>query len=280
VPVSKARSSHSGKNLQFSIITITYNADRDGNADLLKGISGSVELTREDVKTLVSNMQAPIDKPTALSKIPLEPKQEDYIHIKFWENSPWQAIKNKSQPKDLDADSPIISLYMEDEDGQPIARGIKGALRKDVYSYWNELFWADSNDLRNHGDLGIKRKEHFRRTFEEMYPWLRLCEGHWKVDQLWMSYFSTWKKPRRSESPDPKSKESTPIDVSSDGPAPPTPAGIKRRLEEHDSQMLEDPSKRQRGDIPSVTNFHHSRAPRKKTPVRMAKVCRASLFLS
>ena len=31
---------------------------------------------------------------------------------------------------------------------------------------------------------------------EEKYPWLRLCEAHWKVDQLWVSYFSTWKRPR------------------------------------------------------------------------------------
>src|ERR1700679_3093576 len=32
-----------------------------------------------------------------------------------------------------------ITLYMEDENGEPISEGTKNTLRKDLYAYWNGL---------------------------------------------------------------------------------------------------------------------------------------------
>ena len=113
--------------------------------------------------------------------------------LKWWDQALWLAVKSNNQQMNLGINCPIISLYMEDEFGEPIPPGVKAALRKDLYAYWNDLFYAGSNDLRKYGDLGLDQKNHFRKTFEDKYPWLRLCEAHWKVDQLWISYFSTWK---------------------------------------------------------------------------------------
>ena len=222
-----AVSQDSSKCLRIHVINITDMVTRHAYSQLLETISRNVELTRGDVKKLADHITSrtagPIDNRATSSGIPLNPRKEDYQNLlNWWDQSLWQSVKNKSNPMDLgDADSPIISRYMEDEFGRSITPGVKAALRRDLYCYWNDLSYSDPNDLRNHGELGLKRKEHFRQTFEEKYPWLRLCEAHWKVDQLWVSYFSTWKRPRNT--PDPKMKESTPTSTSADKATSPAP---------------------------------------------------------
>ena len=122
-------------------------------------------------------------------------QKEDFKHIKWWEPFQWQAIKSGAEPRDLSVESPIISLYMEDENSQPIPKSTKKALRRDLYRYWNNLYSSSSDNHCPYSKLGLDRKGHFRNHFEGSYPWLHLCVSHWKVDQLWLSYFHTWKKP-------------------------------------------------------------------------------------
>ena len=247
----------------------------------------NVELTREDVKILVDRALKgtadPIDHPTlaASPTIPLEPKKEDYPLVQWWYHAKWLALKNGSLAKpDPDGNIPTISLYMEDENGRAIPSGRKIELRKDLYCYWNDLYWAGSTDLRNFGELGLERKEDFRKTFEDRYKWLRLCEGHWKVDQLWVSYFSSWKRPRTS--PDRKTKESSPISTTADRATSPPPVNSKRRFEE-DETSAEGSSKRQKGkqvDLMAPTTFHHSRPASRKRVHKMAKVMPVSIITS
>ena len=168
---------------------------------------------------------------------------------------------------------------MEDEHGRPIPESIKKALRKDLYGYWNDLYSAGSDDLRTYGDLGLERKDHFRSCFERSYPWLRLCAGHWKVDQLWRSYFHTWKKPRTS---DPSVREPSPPSTAAVKTIPPPSVPSKRRLE-GDEGSADDPSGRGKGkakDIVAPTAFHHSRPllQKRKAVVPLARV-RMSRFL-
>ena len=175
---------------------------RDAYHKLLKTINKNVELAQEEVKSLtdliLTHTAGPINPPAGLSAISSEPLKENYVGLKWWDQALWLAVKSNNQQMNLSINCPIISLYMEDKFGEPIPPGVKSALRKDLYTYWNNLFYASSNNLRKYGDLGFDRKNHFHKTFEDKYPWLRLCKAHWKVDQLWISYFSTWKRPHKS----------------------------------------------------------------------------------
>jgi hypothetical protein len=248
---------------------------REAYSQLLEGINRNVQLTRDDIKMIVDYLMAPrnADNPKWLTLASSELKEEDFIHIKFWRQCTWQAIKNKTLTLDSDLTSPIISLYMEDELGRPIPSGIKYALRKDLYSYWNDLYWAGSSELHNHGALGMERRQHFSQTFEGKFPWLRLCEGHWKVDQLWVGYFSTWKRPRST--PDTQAtEESSPISISAIMATSPPPVTSKRGLEE-DKSLSEVASKRHKGygsDLMAPTIFHNSRPLPRKVPAKLAKV--------
>jgi hypothetical protein len=40
--------------------------------------------------------------------------------------------------------------------------------------------------------IGWEVRNEFRTRIEAAHPWLRLCEGHWKADQLWSNHFSGW----------------------------------------------------------------------------------------
>ena len=160
---------------------------------LIKGMSRILELMHEDIKRVAEYLAAgPATGPLAPSGLL---QKEDFKHIKWWEPFQWQVIKSSMEPRDFGVKNPIISLYMEDENGQPIPESTKKALCRDLYRYQNDLYSSGSDDLCPYGELGLDRKDHFQNHFKGSYPWLRLCASHWKVDQLWLSYFHTWKKP-------------------------------------------------------------------------------------
>jgi hypothetical protein len=253
---------------------------RDAYSGLLQGINRNVELTREDVKNLADRFTTqaanPINNTVGdLSEIPLNPKRENYLMLKWWDPDHWLAIKNKQLAKLDDDNSPIISLYMEDQFGAPISPTVKQALRKDVYAYWNQLGVTSPDEVLNFGDIGLSRKEDFRKTFEAAYPWLRLCSGHWKVDQLWVSYFHTWGKPRGKARS--KAKESSPLSISADHGTSPPLVGSKRRFEENEESPEESFKRRRENEkvLMAPTAFHHPRPvsiQRVRTKMAKAKV--------
>ena len=241
-----------------------------------------LNLMHEEVKKvtdyLTTRVASPPASPLASSNLL---RKEDFEHVKWWEPSRWQAVKSGAESRDLEVDGPIISLYMEDEHSRLIPESIKKALRRDLYGYWNGLYSSSSDSLRPSSELDLERRDHFRNRFEVSYPWLRLCSGHWKVDQLWLSYFHTWRKTRTL---DPASTESSPSSTAAVKMASPPPIPSKRRLEEEEDSAG-DPSKRRKGkavDTMAPTAFHHSRPlPRKrKAAIHTVKVrLLASLFI-
>ena len=97
---------------------------------------------------------------------------------------------------------------------------IKEEVRGDLFSYWNDL--NDAGELpKNYKELGFRRREDFRKMMEGKFPWLHLCKGHWKAQQLWINHFSSWKKSHLPPSPDSKNsppspgnpKSKTPIEI-------------------------------------------------------------------
>ena len=102
------------------------------------------------------------------SNIPLHPRKEDFKHIRFWANKPWQKLRNNVKSDNLKL--PIFSMFMENKFGREISEDIKDTLCRDLRSYWSDIH--DSGEiLYNYTELGHHRKEHFRMTFESK------CQG-------------------------------------------------------------------------------------------------------
>ena len=205
-------------------LCIFYNVVRDAYNSLLKGVGDKVEETREDIQKMVdhilTNFAGEIPG-VKVPGIPPNPKHEAFELTKYWNHDPWKAARGGGKIKNCD--SPILSLFMEDEFGQPVSDEVKEEVRGDLFGYWNDIYDVGEK-LTNYKELGLKRREDFRKTMEGKFPWLRLCEGHWKAKQLWINYFSPWKKTRLPPTPDTKKpspspnnlRGKTPIELSSD----------------------------------------------------------------
>lgn len=185
-------------------IRITYRVVREAYNDLLQTVCEKIEDTKSDVRKMVDHISGLDSIPASeRTQIPLNPKRTDFDLLKYWENGPWQAIRNGTKGvKADDFASPILSLFMEDEFGKPISDGVKDEIRGDLVGYWNDIH-ESGETVKNYTDLGFKRREDFRKTMEAKYPWLRLCDGHWKAKQLWINYFTTWKKNHLPPTPAP-----------------------------------------------------------------------------
>lgn len=164
---------------------------------LLEGLSRKIDESRDDIKNLIKHVSinvvgAPIPriKKVKTSDIPLNPRREDYINVKYWSQEPWSEVRRGTSTNDTD--SPIFSSFMEDEFGNSISKGVKSAVIDDVKGFWTDMY-NTTGPPKPFTQTGLTTKENFRTRMEGRYPWLRLCEAHWKVNQLWINYFTTWK---------------------------------------------------------------------------------------
>ena len=209
---------------------------------LLETINKNVMETKEEVHRIAEHILShPATSPAGTNPSAFPPLENIKDKIHFFKQSTWQELRNRVGAKELGLNSPMISAYMEDESGEPISPGIKNNLCGDLFSYWSEIH-RSGETLTNFTELGMTRKGHFRKTFEAMYPWLRFCEGHWKVDHLWINYFRSWNKthgspePRRRTTKTPKpSPDPEPLQDSLNVQPPSTPTGSKRGREEPDA---------------------------------------------
>jgi len=197
---------------------------RDAYNTLVGDLSGTIDETKDEVRKMVhhisTNFTGRIPGVETVG-IPLNPKRLNYKRVRYWNFDPWQAIRNRSKVKD--SDSPILSLFFEDEFGELVSDEVKDEIRGDLYAYWTDMLNAKVIPGA-YKSMGFERKEDYRKTMEGKFPWLRLCEGHWKVKQIWTNHISTWRKSnlpkemttKNKKTPGPDDTErTTPIEISS-----------------------------------------------------------------
>ena len=215
--------------------------------------------------------------------IALNPVQDDNRFVKFWKQETWQKVRKGVGIEDVDV--PVLSIFMEDEFGNPIPKGIRRALRSDVYAFWIDL---ETPKIEGYLETGLATKESFRKTMEGKYPWLRLCEGHWKVGQVWTNCLMSYSRWSKSKDADPKvSKKTTPTSTeptncdgipvieieTSDSSAS---AGSKRGRKDDSDEQLQ---KKHKGKE-VASSFHPARPQRMKPKAKVAKVSPFSFLLA
>jgi hypothetical protein len=156
---------------------------------MFEGLRDAIYDTKDDVQKIAERIAANLTGEIpgiGTFGIPLNPKQANYIRVKYWPQSAWQVIRNGAKVKDVN--SSVLSLFFEDEFGDPVSAGVGEEVRGDLTAYWVDMLMEGEVPVHYSG-LGLKRREDFRKTMEDKYPWLRLCEGHWKVRQLWVNHY-------------------------------------------------------------------------------------------
>ena len=162
-----------------------------------------------------------------------------------------------------------------------MSHGVGKSVRGDVSSFWMDM--VNSGEMpQPWGQTGFTRRDQFRKTLEGKYPWLRLCEGHWKVNQLWVNYFTRWKnrfpspllKSKGKARADPGDEDDIPvieIDTSDSGGS----VGSKRGREDTMDPM---PPKKAKVKQEGMSIPRHARPRPTKTSAKVAKVSILSIL--
>ena len=156
---------------------------RDLYSHLVFSLSDKVDETRKDIKSLIESISTkfcgPI--PGVNPSTPLNLTQADYPRVRHWQPEAWNLMR-KGVSRNMD--SSVFSNFMEDWYGNPIPAVERGELHRDFYSFFTKIY-NHSGTPQNYSNMNLTTREDHQRITEGKFPWLCLCDGHWKFRQTW-----------------------------------------------------------------------------------------------
>ncbi len=205
--------------------------------------------------------------------------EANYPDVKHWhhqqqDKAQYTAINVTSKANNADEDSSSESsdgnsngatsrrkdnvfAFLEKESGELISVSEKEALYDEVHAWWNNNVTAGCIP-RNWSSAGAMLRDKFRFDLEVKFPFLCLCSGHWKVDELWKKNYHSWKTTflQRLE----KEKKRThagdeTTQISHNKQAPNTLAGDHNKESSEDKSEETLPKKKAKHDCVSSTSF-------------------------
>jgi hypothetical protein len=196
-------------NLMVYHLSANYQVVSDIYNGLVEDLGSKVDRTEKNVKEIADRLSTKFAGRTHGDQdIPLEPLQADYLGVPFWVQDEWLRLQGGHGP---DTDSLTYSIFMVDASGDPVPEGVRADLRTEVVTYWNQIFQKGITPLP-YDDNDADILDQFRTRIEKKFPWLRLCEGHWKVKQVWKNCYNNWKKKHLKAAPPIAKIEPTQID--------------------------------------------------------------------
>ena len=191
------------KNMDQRLATITT-----GINDLPSNISKSLP----DIGTTPSDTpKQPL--PNSASRVAVLPNldRKDFPNVVHWDQGHYNSLRKGCKPEDNNEGVPtpeastsssssggkvsVISCFMEDEHGRPISEAQKTSARAKAKHFWNGLF-DDGVAPLSFCKLDVNTREAYIALMEDSFPWLRLCENHWKSEKIWHNHYSDWLKKR------------------------------------------------------------------------------------
>jgi len=189
----------SGRLNGYSVNTLrdvlVSSADADSTRHLEK-VGKKLDDTKSEINKMVKRVNPGYAAPGSVSDIPLNPRVEDWEDkIPFWRKQRWMELRYGSRGP-VTLDSCIASAFLEDEFGQAVSDEVRDAIYKDVRGFFADAYSdpGTRGKLGPYDKTGFRISEAFRFEIEGKYPFLRLCEGHWKVAQLWKNTWTSWAK--------------------------------------------------------------------------------------
>ncbi|KAF9642540.1 hypothetical protein BDM02DRAFT_3193054 [Thelephora ganbajun] len=174
----------------------------------------------DDTRTNIQDLAAKINKilhqdsgPTiGVPSIHSPLQEEDYPFIKYWTAGKWNTIQHPKQGTTPEkGDTPVNCLFWEDEHGNIIPPSKRKAVTNDFRGFLNGKIEKGIH-VGPLGSLNWDTRNKFCTFMENLHPWLRLCDAHWKVDQIWVNHYTSWEssnKPPQAEPVSLKRKHST-----------------------------------------------------------------------
>ena len=129
---------------------------------------------------------------------PLLPQLDraNYKNVRHWDPDEYKGIRKGGNRggKALSTDTPrtsVLSSYMEDQNGDKIPESIKRAVRHTAKGFFEGLLQRNDAPAA-WGNVPLDVRHQFLNILERNFPFLRLCEGHWKANQVATNSYSQW----------------------------------------------------------------------------------------
>lgn len=185
--------------------------------------SNDLSLGSQGIPILPQDIETPLER----SKFP---------DIKYWtqneydKKTPQSDVYDPDSEAQQDPDQPSKSLrFIQYFNGDTIvnrdAKELRISLRRCFTGILEERKKLGSKIAKSFTKLSFDERKTIRKQIYEGYPYLRLCSGHFKVDQVAIGVYPDWKKTakknenkRSSQSKDPKQKGKRAGEESTEGP--------------------------------------------------------------
>src|SRR5271154_6752677 len=99
-----------------------------------------------------------------------------------------------------------VLAFLEKEDGKLISYDEKKQLYRTMRGFWNDRI-DPSKPPVNWSSAGESLRNPFRNVLESKFFYLRLCSGHWKVEELWKRNYHSWLRSFRRRNDDNSSRK-------------------------------------------------------------------------
>ncbi len=147
----------------------------------------------------------------------------------------------KRRGKNKASDEPTPGEFIEGQNGELISASVSAAVKEKMRQLWQHLYNIKRLPA-NFGSLDSETMTWFRNEMYREFPFLMLCEYHWKIDKLFKDSFPGW-KPAEFVELDEAEEDSAEGEVEGEG----TEGAAKRKGPPKGKHMAERPkAKRQK----------------------------------
>ena len=131
-------------------------------------------------------------------------KRCDYPQARFWDRSSFtNALTGKNATTfGLSSDDLKIEKtdYLEDKNGTPLTEQRRGAIYSHTRRFWNSYSQKSGKFPPTYHVLDLDTLGHFRSEMERHFSELRLCDNHWKADEIWICNYHSWRSSAERQS--------------------------------------------------------------------------------
>ena len=124
-------------------------------------------------------------------------KQGDYLQVHFWDKTSFMNAllgKNATTFGSLSNTAKIETTdYLEDKNGIPLTEQRRGAMYSHARKFWNTYLQKSGRFPPTYSALDLDTLGHFRSEMERHFFELRLCDNHWKADEIWIRNYHSWR---------------------------------------------------------------------------------------
>ena len=121
---------------------------------------------------------------------------DNYKNVKFWFEDVYNALcksgkkGDRPDPKEGKKSS-VLSCFMEDKNGELIPKATRDAACKAARRFFISLLLQKQAPL-TWGKAPDDVTNELLYTLESRYPWLHLCDNHWKAKKIITNSYSQW----------------------------------------------------------------------------------------